>query len=171
MPKLSTNHRPKKKIEAPSDIPEADDLISKALFASLITKICHNNYDGRRELRNKVSGCLRYAIKNGFIRDYGNEVKFGEAANYLRNKRLYANGLANLALPVKGYTHVVITALQGSFSGTNLPESVAECHKVIIEFACQVADLERRLATTEKQLAEQKPYVETGLKMRKPKVR
>jgi hypothetical protein len=168
---FSTNYKPKTKIEAPSELPAANELISTARLVSYITKQCANNYDSRRDFRNKVSGCIRYAIRNGFIQDHGHKVMVGEAIMYLRTKRRYANGLATLTLPITGSIHVELQALRGSASGTSLPTSIDECHRVLIESAHRVADLERRLAAAEQQLAEQKPYVETGRKMRRPKAR
>lgn len=167
--RFSTNFKPKKKIEAPKKLPDADQLIATALLISLVAEKCRNNYDIRREFRNKVSGCIRYAITNGLIQDHGSEVVFGEAISYLQTKRRYAAGLATLMLPIRGSINVELPKLQGSASGISLPTSIDECHKALIESTHRVADLERRLAAAEKQLAEQKPYVETGRKMRRPK--
>jgi hypothetical protein len=165
-----TRYKPKPKTLPPDNIPEPDDpiLISKAV--AFLAARCRPKHEDARAFKNKVNQQLRYAIKNGHMAEQGGFVLFGDLITWARTKK-FEGGLADIRLPVKGSVTADLLPMEGEIRGACLPVTIEECHKALLAADQRIAALERRLDLADRTLQAQRPFVETGRRVRQLKPR
>jgi len=168
--KYLTRYKPKPETLPPDNIPEPDDLIGISIAVAFLAARCRPKYENARAFKNKVNQRLRYAIKNGHLADQGGFVLFEDLITWARTKK-FEGGLADIRLPVKGSVSADLPPMQGEIRGVCLPVTIEESHEALLAADQRIAALERELDLADRTLQEQRPYVETGWRVRQLKHR
>jgi len=166
--KYLTRYKPKPETLPPDNIPEPDDLIGISIAVAFLAARCRPKYENARAFKNKVTQQLRYAIKNGYIAEQGDFVLFGDLITWARTKK-FEGGLADIRLPVKGSVTADLLPMEGEIRGACLPVTIEECHEVLLAADQRIAALERKLDLAYRTLEAQRPFVETGRRVRRLK--
>lgn len=165
-----TRYKPKPATLPPDNIPEPAELILISIAVAFLAKRCKPQHENARAFKNKVNQRLRYAIKNGQLADQGGFVLFEDLITWARTKK-FEGGLADIRLPVKGSVSADLSPMQGEIRGACLPVTIEESHEALLAADQRIAALERELDLADRTLQEQRPYVETGRRVRQLKQR
>jgi hypothetical protein len=166
--KPRTLFKPCKKISPPVTTPKAQELIEKRVAISFLADRCKPPNENARPFRNQVSEVVGYAIRQGELKEVAGKVKFGELIAWGMTKPKYTKFL--LSFPQLAEAREDELAKMGdSIHSLVLPATIEGCHQAIIAADERILELEKLLREKDELIAAQRPYVETGLKMRRPK--
>lgn len=88
MIKIKTGHTPPLKNDAPIAVPEAGDLISRAMIIAIVTERVRQPYDLLRNARGNVRKRIEYAIKKGKLQPpVKGQFVFGEVIRWARQQK------------------------------------------------------------------------------------
>lgn len=164
-----TEYKKKATTSSNCEIPDASKLLTTAEAGTFLTTLCKPRYETTRQFKNKITGRIRYAIDKGHIRTDISQIKFSDLIDWARTKSSLAKGLTEICIPVTGTMSVSLQPLAVQIRVIQMPDTIAACHQLIQEADNRIAELETQLTILERQIEEQRPFVETGRLVRRKK--
>ena len=161
--------KPKARILPPSEIPSVEGFIKMNAAISLIADRCKPKHESLRSFRNKVSGAIGYATEARQLKLVAGGFIFGELMAWAKSKPRWVIGLEPFLSLHIAQVACVLPTITASMRAISLPLTLEECHQALIDADRRIDLLQTHLNAAEGQLEDQRPLVQSALRMRRPK--